>query len=95
MRNPSVPYKFLNCIGESFRIKGTTDNLEMLVKQPKSFTDAITNVCDILLRQLLKHHVKGDRLTIVSPDEEYMLGLDACKHTFHGRVIGNKREQLC
>lgn len=66
----------------------------MLVKQPKSSTEAINNVCDILLSQLLKHHVKGDRLTIVIPDEEYMLGLEACKHTLHGRVIGKKGKTL-
>ena len=59
----------------------------MLVKQPKSFAEAVNNVCDIPLSQLSKLCVKGDRMAIVIPEEEYLLGLEACKHNLHGRVI--------
>lgn len=34
--------------------------------------------------------VKGDRLTITIPEEEYKLGVEVCKHHLHGRVVWSK-----
>ncbi|KAI5391556.1 hypothetical protein KIW84_076388 [Lathyrus oleraceus] len=55
----------------------------MLVKQPKSFVEAVNNVCDIPLSQLPKPSVKGDKLAIVIPEEEYQLGLKAWAHEYN------------
>ncbi|MCI82180.1 F-box family protein, partial [Trifolium medium] len=34
--------------------------------------------------------VKGDRLSIAIPEEEYDVGIETCKHNLHGRVIWPK-----
>ncbi|MCI10578.1 F-box family protein, partial [Trifolium medium] len=34
--------------------------------------------------------VKGDRISISMPDEEYQVGLASCKHNLHGRIIWPK-----
>lgn len=62
----------------------------MLVKQPKSFVEAVNNVCDIPLSQLPKPSAKGDKLAIVIPEEEYQLGLKACKHNLLRSVVWPK-----
>jgi hypothetical protein len=55
--------------------------------QQKTFAQALNNVCDIPLNQLPKSCVKGDDLAISIPEDEYMVGIDACKHNLHGRII--------
>ncbi|MCI06020.1 pectin acetylesterase, partial [Trifolium medium] len=55
--------------------------------QQKSFVQALSNVCDIPLSQLPKSCVKGDNIAILIPEEEYVVGINACKHNLHGRVI--------
>ncbi|GAU48963.1 hypothetical protein TSUD_406710 [Trifolium subterraneum] len=57
---------------------------------PKSFAQAVSNVCEIPLSQLPKACVKGDRLAISIPKGDYVAGLDACKHNLHGRIIWPK-----
>jgi len=32
----------------------------------------------------------GDRLAITIPKEEYLVGVEACKYNFHGRIIWSK-----
>jgi hypothetical protein len=59
-------------------------------KPPKSFVQAVTNVCEIPLSQLPQACVKGDRLAISIPEGDYNAGLDACKHNLHGRIIWPK-----
>jgi hypothetical protein len=55
--------------------------------QQKTFDQALSNVCDIPLSQLPKACVKGDRIAISIPEEEFLAGFDACKHNLHGRII--------
>ncbi|XP_058783669.1 uncharacterized protein LOC131658389 [Vicia villosa] len=59
-------------------------------KQPKSFVEAVNNVCDIPISQFPTPCLKGDRLAIVIPKDEYQKGVEACKHNLHGRVIWTK-----
>jgi hypothetical protein len=46
-------------------------------KPPKSFVQAVSNVCEIPTSQLPQACVKGDRLAIAIPEGEYITGLDA------------------
>ncbi|XP_058776082.1 uncharacterized protein LOC131650388 [Vicia villosa] len=60
----------------------------------KSFAAMVSNnVCDIPLSQLPTPCLKGDRLAITIPEEEYALGVEACKHHLHGRVVWSKGSQ--
>ncbi|KAK2426741.1 hypothetical protein QL285_025377 [Trifolium repens] len=59
-------------------------------KPPKSFAQALTNVCDIPLSQFPQPVVKGDRLAIEIPEIAYEAGLQACKHNLHGRILWPK-----
>jgi hypothetical protein len=59
-------------------------------KPQKSFVQALNNVCDIPTSQLPQACVKGDRLVISIPEEDYLGGLDVCKHNLHGRVVWPK-----
>ncbi|XP_058781005.1 uncharacterized protein LOC131655113 [Vicia villosa] len=55
---------------------------------PKTFATIVSNnVCDIPLSQFPQACVKGDILAITIPEEEYKLGVEACKHHLHGRVV--------
>lgn len=57
----------------------------------KSFANVVSNnVCDIPLSQLPQACVKGDRLAITIPEEEYKLDVEACKHHLHGRGVWSK-----
>lgn len=58
--------------GDTYKV---TPNFEETTKQPKSFVDAVNNVCDIPLSQLPKPCVKGDKWAIFIPEEEYQLGV--------------------
>lgn len=54
------------------------DNLKN-TSNPKSFASVVSNsVCDIPLSQLPVPDIKGNRLAITIPEEEYKLGLEAC-----------------
>jgi hypothetical protein len=59
-------------------------------KTQKSFAQAASNVCEIPLSQLPQPCVKGDEIAIPIPEEEYSAGVDACKHSLHGRIIWPK-----
>ncbi|XP_058754626.1 uncharacterized protein LOC131627787 [Vicia villosa] len=60
----------------------------------KSFVSVVSNnVCDIPLSQLPTPCLKGDRLAITIPEDEYALGVEACKHHLHGRVVWSKGSQ--
>ena len=56
----------------------------------KTFAQVLSNVCDIPDSQLPKPTLKGDKFSILIPDDEYDLGLDACKNNLHARVIWPK-----
>lgn len=53
----------------------------------KTFAQAISNVCDIPTSQLPQPVIKGDRVSIAIPEDEYVEGIDACKHNLHARII--------
>lgn len=50
----------------------------------------MNNVCDTPISQFPTACMKGDRLLIVIPEDEYQNGVEACKHNLHGRVIWTK-----
>jgi hypothetical protein len=56
----------------------------------KSFADAVNNVCDVPLSQLPQPVIKGDRVAILIPEEEYRAGASTCKHNLHGRILWPK-----
>ncbi|WJX18848.1 hypothetical protein P8452_08607 [Trifolium repens] len=59
-------------------------------KSTKTFAQALSNVCDIPTSQFPTPCVKGDRLSIAIPEEEYLAGMNACKHNLHGRIVWPK-----
>jgi hypothetical protein len=59
-------------------------------KTTKTFAQALSNVCDIPLSQFPTTSVKGDHLAVAIPEEEYIAGMEACKHNLHGRIIWPK-----
>ncbi|MCH81555.1 hypothetical protein A2U01_0002345, partial [Trifolium medium] len=59
-------------------------------KPHKTFAQAVNNLCDIPLSQLPQPVVKGDRLAIEIPENYYLVGLEACKHNLHGRILWPK-----
>ena len=65
-------------------------NNQNTTKAPKTFAQALANVCDTLYCQLPKPTLKGDKFSIEILDDEYELGLDACKNNLHARVIWPK-----
>ncbi|WJX18974.1 hypothetical protein P8452_08719 [Trifolium repens] len=58
--------------------------------KPKTFAQALNNLCDIPLSQFPQPVVKGDRLAIEIPESIYEAGLEACKHNLHGRILWPK-----
>lgn len=56
----------------------------------KFFVEAVNNVCDFPISQLPQLIVKGDMISIIIPNEEYLVGLASCKHNLHGRIIWPK-----
>lgn len=44
----------------------------------------VGNVCDVPLPQPC---LKGDNVAIEIPEDEYLAGMDECKHGLQGRVI--------
>ncbi|MCI01747.1 DUF4283 domain protein [Trifolium medium] len=59
-------------------------------KIQKSFAHAVSNVCEIPLSQFPQACVKGDRLAIPIPEEDYLAGIEACKLNLQGRIIWPK-----
>jgi hypothetical protein len=59
-------------------------------EKPKSFAQVLNNVCDIPISQLPQSCLKGDRVALTIPEEEYEAGIAACKNALHGRIIWPK-----
>jgi hypothetical protein len=66
--------------------------VQQTTKKPqKSFAQALTsNVYDIPSSQLPIPVIKGDDFSISISKEEYLVGVETCKHNLHGRVIWSK-----
>ncbi|XP_058726093.1 uncharacterized protein LOC131597408 [Vicia villosa] len=56
----------------------------------KSFAQAVNNICDIPISQLPQSIVKGDRISITIPEDEYLAGIASCKFNLHGRIFWPK-----
>jgi len=59
-------------------------------KQTKTFAQAVTHLCDIPSSQLPQPILKGDNFSTTIPEDEYLAGMDTCKHNLHARVIWPK-----
>jgi hypothetical protein len=53
----------------------------------KTFAQVLSNVCDIPDSQLPIPTLKGDKFSILIPDDEYDIGLDGCKYNLHAQFI--------
>lgn len=53
----------------------------------KTFANVVSNVCNIPESQFPIPCLKGDRIAITILEEEYKIGLQACKHNLHGRIV--------
>ncbi|KAI5394531.1 hypothetical protein KIW84_061251 [Lathyrus oleraceus] len=60
--------------------------------RPKEFFFAqdLSNVCNIPFSQLTQPCVKGDRLEITILYDEFLVGIDSCKHDSHGYIVWPK-----
>ncbi|XP_058759662.1 uncharacterized protein LOC131632971 [Vicia villosa] len=58
---------------------------------PKSFAQVLNGVSDIPSSQLPQALVKGEKLSITIPENEYNVGLEECKNNLHGRILWSKR----
>ncbi|KAK2404888.1 hypothetical protein QL285_054191 [Trifolium repens] len=85
----NIPWKCLYFESEPTKTIINQPNLNQ-PKTPKTFVQALSNVCDIPLSQLPQPVVKGVRLAIEIPEVAYQVGLDACKHNLHGRILWPK-----
>lgn len=64
--------------------------LDTTQKQPKTFAQALSNVCDIPTSQLPQPVLKGDNYAITIPDDEVDAGINSFKFNLHARVIWPK-----
>lgn len=60
-------------------------------KSHKTSVQVMENVFNIQVSQLPEPCVKGDMIAISTLDDEYLAGVEACKHNLHGRIIWPKR----
>ncbi|GAU31405.1 hypothetical protein TSUD_370540 [Trifolium subterraneum] len=92
----NIPWKFLDLSSESPKntIEPNKSIIEPIINEPskpqKTFAQAVNNLCDIPLSQLPQPVEKGERLAIEIPEVFYQVGLEACKHNLHGRMLWPK-----
>jgi len=67
--------------------KPNPSSLPVPKTQQKTFAQALSNVCDVPLSQLPQPCMKGDRVSIEIPEDEFIAGVEECKYALHGRVI--------
>jgi len=84
----SIPWKCLD-VDEPISIVPKTNPKPKPFAQ-KTFAQVLSNVCDIPDSQLPRPTLKGDKFSILIPDDEYDIGLDCCKYNLHARVIWPK-----
>jgi hypothetical protein len=75
MSSFNIPWKCLDL--ESEPKNKIISQPETTPNPPKTFAQALTNLCDIPLSQLPHPVVKGDRLAIEIPETLYQVGLEA------------------
>lgn len=57
------------------------------VTQVKTFTQVVSNLCNIPSSQLPQPIIEGNNIFISIPEDEYWVGIEACKHNLHARII--------
>ena len=73
---PIVPWFFLDINTSSTTKKFDSSGVEKnVLKQQKSFVEAVNNDCSIPVSQLPKPCVKGDMISIVILEDEYQKGV--------------------
>lgn len=64
------------------------NNIKLVVLNPyKSFAQALNGVYNIPISQLPQPILEGGHISITIHEEEYLVGLDDCKHNLHGRIL--------
>jgi hypothetical protein len=89
MSDFSIPWSFLQDVNENLS-PNSEPTLVPNQQQQKTFVQSVNNVCDIPTNQLPKPCLKGNRISITIPEDDYEAGIDDCKHCLHGRVIWPK-----
>lgn len=78
----------LKCLHDATKkIDSSSKPPQAVHKQTKTFAQAVNNLCDIPSSQLPQPILKGDNLSISIPEDEYVAGMNACKHNLHARII--------
>ena len=83
-----IPWSFLS--DSNVPKVATKDGQNQPYIRTKTFAQALNTVCNIPQSQLPKPSVKGDDFAIVIPEEEYELGLQACKLNLHAWIMWPK-----
>ncbi|KAL2330012.1 hypothetical protein Fmac_017593 [Flemingia macrophylla] len=73
-----IPWKFLYTEGNASTVT---------VNNKPTYAQATSRTCDVTLSQLSAPCMKGDKLVITIPEEEYKLGLEGFKYNLHGRLV--------
>jgi len=81
-----IPWKCL--IDDESPLIAPLNQTKSLPKPHLSFAQAL--ICDTPSSQLPKPTLKGDKVSILIPDDEYEKGLDSCKNNLHARIIWQK-----
>jgi hypothetical protein len=85
----AIPWKFLDYT-DPHETSPKPNPKTQTLKTSKTFAQALSNVCDVPESQLPQPCVKGGNLAIEIPEEEYLEGVQICKHNLHGRVVWPK-----
>lgn len=92
MAAPVVPWDFL-CDHGSTRAAPLSDPPTVPQPSAKTFAQVLHNACDVPLSQFPAPCMKGDKLAVQIPEDEYQAGLEACKTHLHGRILLTKGQQ--
>lgn len=85
--DPSSLFSEIAALHEQPKIASSKVSIE---DPKKSFIQALNGICDIPSSQLLQSIIKGDRLLISIPEEEYKTGLQHCKNNLHDSILWPK-----
>lgn len=82
-----------NLVKGSSNVVKEPQQLQATVKAKTFVAVVINKVCNIPMSQMPIPCLKRDTLAITIPEEEYALGVEACKHHLHDRVVTAKGSQ--
>ncbi|KAF1897548.1 hypothetical protein Lal_00036990 [Lupinus albus] len=81
--NLQVPWPFLDGLDEESSIK----KKEQIIKQGKTFAEAVKRTCEVSIASLPQPCFKGDVVAVKIPEDAYQDGLKRCRSHLHGRLI--------